>query len=113
MQTSDQIRATVRDAYAVATQKQQSGCCGGGASWRAPTGSPSRQLGYTEADLAAVPDGADLGLGCGNPQAIAGLRPGERVLDLGSGAGSMPSSPLGSGAEQFVASALIEAVKPA
>jgi SAM-dependent methyltransferase len=44
-------------------------------------------LGYTEADLAAVPDGADLGLGCGNPQAIAALRPGERVLDLGSGGG--------------------------
>jgi ubiquinone/menaquinone biosynthesis C-methylase UbiE len=44
-------------------------------------------LGYTEADLAAVPDGADFGLGCGNPQAIAQLRPGERVLDLGSGGG--------------------------
>jgi ubiquinone/menaquinone biosynthesis C-methylase UbiE len=44
-------------------------------------------LGYSEADLAAVPDGADLGLGCGNPQAIAALRPGQRVLDLGSGGG--------------------------
>jgi SAM-dependent methyltransferase len=44
-------------------------------------------LGYTDADLAAVPDGADLGLGCGNPQGIAGLTPGERVLDLGSGGG--------------------------
>jgi SAM-dependent methyltransferase len=44
-------------------------------------------LGYSDADLAAVPDGADLGLGCGNPQAIAALKPGERVLDLGSGGG--------------------------
>jgi SAM-dependent methyltransferase len=44
-------------------------------------------LGYSEADLAAVPEGADLGLGCGNPQAIAALKPGERVLDLGSGGG--------------------------
>lgn len=44
-------------------------------------------MGYTEAELVAVPDGANLGLGCGNPQAIAALRPGETVLDLGSGAG--------------------------
>ena len=44
-------------------------------------------MGYTEAELAAVPDGANLGLGCGNPQAIAALRPGEVLIDLGSGAG--------------------------
>jgi SAM-dependent methyltransferase len=86
--TSDQIRSTVRQAYgAVATRKQQGGCCGGGASCCGPAGSSSTRLGYTEADLAAVPEGADLGLGCGNPQAIASLEPGERVLDLGSGAG--------------------------
>jgi ubiquinone/menaquinone biosynthesis C-methylase UbiE len=44
-------------------------------------------IGYSEAELAAVPEGANLGLGCGNPQAIAALKPGETVLDLGSGAG--------------------------
>ena len=90
MQTStpDQIRATVRQAYGmVATEKPQGGCCGGGTSCCGPTGSSSTRLGYSDADLAAVPDGADLGLGCGNPQAIAGLTPGERVLDLGSGGG--------------------------
>jgi ubiquinone/menaquinone biosynthesis C-methylase UbiE len=44
-------------------------------------------LGYTEKDAAAVPDGAEMGLGCGNPHGIAGLKPGETVLDLGSGGG--------------------------
>ena len=44
-------------------------------------------MGYSDAELAAVPDGANLGLGCGNPQAIAALKPGEVVVDLGSGAG--------------------------
>ncbi|MCA9645964.1 MAG: arsenite methyltransferase, partial [Myxococcales bacterium] len=44
-------------------------------------------LGYSEADLAAVPEGSNLGLGCGNPQTLASLRAGETVLDLGSGAG--------------------------
>jgi SAM-dependent methyltransferase len=47
----------------------------------------ARRMGYSEAELAAAPDGANLGLGCGNPQAIAALRPGETVVDLGSGAG--------------------------
>jgi|SRR5690606_33683091 len=88
--TADRIRATVREAYgAVASQKQQGGCCtgGGATSCCGPTGTSSTRLGYSEADLAAVPDGADLGLGCGNPQAIAALKPGQRVLDLGSGGG--------------------------
>ncbi len=87
--TADQIREAVRATYgAVARRGQQSGCCGGGTtSCCGPTGTSSTRLGYTEADLAAVPDGADLGLGCGNPQAIAQLQPGERVLDLGSGGG--------------------------
>lgn len=47
----------------------------------------ARTLGYTEAELAAVPEGANLGLGCGNPVAIASLQPGQTVLDLGAGAG--------------------------
>jgi SAM-dependent methyltransferase len=88
MQTSnsDEIRAVVRAAYGAVATRKQTGCCGG-TSCCGPGESPSRQLGYSDADLAAVPDGADLGLGCGNPQAIAALKPGERVLDLGSGAG--------------------------
>src|SRR5580693_9021369 len=60
-------------------------CCG--PSTASTAEGKSRQMGYSEAELAAVPEGANLGLGCGNPQAIAALRPGEVVLDLGSGAG--------------------------
>ena len=84
--TPDQIRETVRQAYGAIATRQANSCCTGPGCC-GPAGSTSRQLGYSEDDLASVPDGADLGLGCGNPQAIAALKPGECVLDLGSGAG--------------------------
>lgn len=47
----------------------------------------SLRMGYSTSELAVVPEGANLGLGCGNPQAIAAMKPGETVVDLGSGAG--------------------------
>jgi arsenite methyltransferase len=89
MQTeAEAIRDAVRETYgAIATGRTSSGCCGSGASCCGPAPSSSRALGYSDEELGAVPEGADLGLGCGNPQVIAALRPGERVLDLGSGAG--------------------------
>ncbi len=82
--TSDQIRGSVRDHYAKVAD-ENSGCCSPGCCGQNPDASLG--LGYTADDLAAVPDGANLGLGCGNPQAIAALGEGETVLDLGSGAG--------------------------
>jgi arsenite methyltransferase len=84
-----EVRDAVRDRYAgIATSG--SSCCCGDASCCGPAGTAeeiSAQLGYSADELASVPDGANLGLGCGNPQAIADLKPGETVLDLGSGAG--------------------------
>jgi len=80
MQTNDEIRTEVRNHYSTIARGASTGCCGGGACG-------SEQLGYSKADLAAVPPGADLGLGCGNPQAIAELRAGETVVDLGAGGG--------------------------
>ena len=98
LKSNDEIRDSVRTAYA-AVVETASGCCGPDAAASAgagtsccPTpdsGAPTdgRVLGYGEDELAAVPEGSNLGLGCGNPTAIAELSEGETVLDLGSGAG--------------------------
>jgi len=84
----------VRQAYAEVARAsdagQASGCatsCCGTSDDAAINTLISTRLGYSTADLAAVPSGADMGLGCGNPKAIAALRPGETVVDLGAGGG--------------------------
>lgn len=90
-QRNDDIRAAVRETYHLVAIGEAGGCCGTDPSScctpSAPTQISSLQLGYAEHDLASLPEGADLVLGCGNPGAIASLQPGETVLDLGSGAG--------------------------
>lgn len=78
----DQIRTAVREQYAKVA-RGDAGCCSVGCG---PSPDASLALGYSAADLAAG-EGTNLGLGCGNPQAIAALRVGETVLDLGAGGG--------------------------
>lgn len=95
MPDSNDIKEAVRGRYAEAAT-QGTSCCaptaGGNAGCGCATGAggatiDTTRLGYSAADLDALPDGADLGLGCGNPLAMLELREGETVLDLGSGAG--------------------------
>ena len=85
------IREEVRRQYGKigATGKTSGSCCTSSCCspmtdgmWPAAT-----DIGYSQAEKSSIPDGADLGLGCGNPQAIASLQPGETVVDLGSGGG--------------------------
>jgi arsenite methyltransferase len=86
---NSEVRKSVRAGYAEIAKKGSS-CCGCGPSCCGGIDAAeavSKQIGYSEADMNAVPDGANLGLGCGNPVALASLKEGETVLDLGSGAG--------------------------
>lgn len=86
---SKRIKKVVREGYAKIAE-QGSSCCGsvnsccGGVDVAQDI---SRKIGYTEEELKNAPEGANLGLGCGNPVALASLKEGETVLDLGSGAG--------------------------
>lgn len=83
------IHETVKEAYgriakgAGSCCGPASTCCGGGGEAEAL----AQAVGYSAEQLAAIPEGANLGLSCGNPTALAELKPGEVVLDLGSGAG--------------------------
>jgi len=89
-----QVREVVRKQYAKVAKRSGSCCSNETVSSSTCCGSQngiveiaSERLGYSKEELAGVPEGANMGLGCGNPQAIAGLQPGETVLDLGSGGG--------------------------
>ena len=86
----DNIHEVVRKRYGDIARK--GGCCSGNVSSccgnnRSPLIDISQNLGYSREELKNLPEGANLGLGCGNPLAIASIKPGETILDLGSGAG--------------------------
>lgn len=91
MKNKDEIRDAVRERYsqvAVANSNQPQSCCGPDCCSPQETFDlQSLKLGYSKEELKQVPEGANLALGCGNPQAIAALKAGEVVIDLGSGAG--------------------------
>ncbi len=90
----EEIKKAVRERYGniaatgtscgCSPQPTVQSCCGPETS----ADTFSKKIGYTADDLSAVPDGANMGLGCGNPVALASLKEGEVVLDLGSGGGS-------------------------
>jgi len=82
----DEIRQAVRQQYGQVAESEGCGpaCCG---ETTTSADTLSQALGYSADETALVPDGANMGLGCGNPQAIANLKVGETVLDLGSGGG--------------------------
>ena len=83
-----QEKEWVKQNYGVIAAGKQSGCCGPSpCGCGDPAALVAQAIGYDAADLSAVPQGANLGLGCGNPLALASIKPGETVLDLGSGAG--------------------------
>ena len=91
---ADKIRQGVRESYAEVAEASNAGdCCGvessccGVSSDASINAVNSVRLGYSEEDVSSVPGGADMGLGCGNPRAIAALQAGEVVVDLGSGGG--------------------------
>jgi arsenite methyltransferase len=79
----DKVRKMVRKGYGKIAKQEQPNCgCGCGSATNV-----SEQVGYTKEELSEVPKGADLNLGCGNPVALASLKEGEIVIDLGSGGG--------------------------
>ncbi|OGG04699.1 MAG: arsenite S-adenosylmethyltransferase [Candidatus Glassbacteria bacterium RIFCSPLOWO2_12_FULL_58_11] len=82
------VRENVREAYSKVAS-QGTSCCGSVSPCSGPVSAEqlAKAVGYSEKELASLPSGANLGLSCGNPTAIASLKPGEVVLDLGSGGG--------------------------
>jgi len=91
-QREENVKRSVRSAYgSVAEAENQNKSCGNSRSCCGVSQKPdedySKELGYSKEELDSLPEGCNMGLGCGNPQAIASLKSGESVLDLGAGGG--------------------------
>jgi len=85
---NDKIRQAVRQQYGQVAKSESCGCGTSCCSGPAPNAREMAQaVGYSSEDVSTIPEGANMGLGCGNPQAIANIKSGETVLDLGSGGG--------------------------
>ena len=94
---NEEVQKTVRERYGKIAKESGVSCCGGAKTKgkvssccgnnSSAVGDISKKVGYSDADINAAPEGANLGLGCGNPIALASLKAGEIVLDLGSGGG--------------------------
>ncbi|NFE18990.1 arsenite methyltransferase [Clostridium botulinum] len=83
------VRNAVRNSYrkiAIGNAKED-GCCGGSINLKKSSIEISRKIGYSDEEISTVPEEANMGLGCGNPQLIANIKEGETVIDLGSGGG--------------------------
>lgn len=97
LQQQEEVRAKVREGYGKIAQGEvdqdgscgcgSGGCCGGSSETEMNPEMLAKAIGYTPEELAALPEGANMGLSCGNPVALAALEPGEVVVDLGSGGG--------------------------
>lgn len=87
---NEEIRKVVRESYGKIALQRATSCCptsSCGCCCGSTQDTVSKAIGYSDEELSVVPEGANLGLGCGNPTALASLKEGEVVLDLGSGAG--------------------------
>ena len=83
------VRNIVRNSYGKIARGnvKEDGCCGGSINLKNSSIEISRKIGYSDEEISTAPEGANMGLGCGNPQLIANLKEGETVIDLGSGGG--------------------------
>jgi len=81
------IREVVREGYARVATGESAGCCAPSCCTTDAPGQLAQAIGYSVSELNDLPQGANMGLSCGNPTALASLRPGETVIDLGSGGG--------------------------